>query len=144
MVLEKTTSVEKKKVYFLCTGNSCRSQIAEGYGHAYLEEQFDVRSAGVETHGVNPRAVKVMAEDGIDITRQTSDLIDPDYFKDADLIITLCGDALDKCPVIPAHIRHEHWDLEDPAKATGTEEEIIAEFRKTREIIKEKIKDMAN
>ena len=70
----------KEESLFLCTGNSCRSQIAEGYGHAYLEDRFDVRSAGVETHGLNPRAVKVMAEDGIDITSQTSNLIDSRLF----------------------------------------------------------------
>ena len=83
-----------KKVYFLCTGNSCRSQIAEGYGHKILEG-WEVRSAGIETHGLNPRAVKVMAEEGIDISSQKSELIDLDYFNECDLIITLCGDALD-------------------------------------------------
>ena len=130
-----------KKIYFLCTGNSCRSQIAEGYGHKFLDsKEFEVKSAGIETHGLNPRAVKVMAEDGIDITTQTSDLIDTDYFKKADLIITLCGDARDKCPTIPVGVTHEHWGLEDPAKATGTEEEILSVFRETREIIKERVK----
>lgn len=132
-----------KKLYFLCTGNSCRSQIAEGYGHKLLDaSQFEVRSAGIETHGLNPRAVQVMAEDGIDISGQTSDLIDQNYFKEADLIITLCGDALDKCPTIPSGVAHEHWDLEDPAKATGTEEEIAATFRETRDIIKERIQTL--
>lgn len=131
------------KLYFLCTGNSCRSQMAEGYGRKLLDSsQFEVRSAGIESHGLNPRAVKVMAEDGIDITGQTSDVIDPDYFKEADVIITLCGDALDKCPTIPSGVAHEHWDLEDPAKATGTEEEIVATFRETRDIIKERIQTL--
>ncbi|WP_423188611.1 arsenate reductase (thioredoxin) [Alkalibacterium sp. f15] len=129
-----------KKIYFLCTGNSCRSQIAEGYGHKFLDpNQFEVRSAGIETHGLNPRAVKVMAEDGIDITKQTSDLIDTEYFNQADLIITLCGDARDKCPTIPAGVTHVHWGLEDPAKAIGTEEEILSVFRETRETIKAKV-----
>lgn len=128
------------KRYFLCTGNSCRSQMAEGYGRKLLDQsQFEVRSAGIETHGLNPKAIKVMEEDGIDITNQTSDLIDQDYFKEADLIITLCGDALDKCPTIPSGVAHEHWDLEDPAKATGTEEDILAKFRVTRDIIKERV-----
>lgn len=132
-----------KKIYFLCTGNSCRSQMAEGYGHKYLDpNEFEVKSAGIETHGLNPKAVKVMAEDGIDIAGQTSDLIDQDYFNGADLIITLCGDALDKCPTIPAGVKHEHWDLEDPAKAKGTEEEKLAVFRETRERIKGNVRAM--
>lgn len=128
-----------KKVYFLCTGNSCRSQIAEGYGHKSLEG-WEVWSAGIETHGLNPLAVKVMAEEGIDISSQKSELIDLDYFNECDLIITLCGDALDKYPMIPKGVNHEHWDLQDPACATGTETEILAEFRKTRDLIKEKVK----
>jgi len=128
-----------KKVYFLCTGNSCRSQIAEGYGHKNLEG-WEVRSAGIETHGLNPRAVKVMAEEGIDISSQKSELIDLDYFNECDLQIILCGDAPDKCPMIPKGVNHEHWDLQDPAHATGTESEILAEFRKTRDLIKEQVK----
>jgi arsenate reductase len=131
-----------KKVYFLCTGNSCRSQIAEGYGHQFLKD-WTVQSAGVETHGLNHHAVKVMAEDGVDISQQTSKLIDLDYFNSCDLIITLCGDARDKCPMIPKGIIHEHWDLADPAKAKGTEEEILEEFRKTRDLIKEKVKALS-
>ncbi len=128
-----------KKVYFLCTGNSCRSQIAEGYGHKILEG-WEVRAAGIETHGLNHRAVKVMAEQGIDIYSQKYELIDLDYFNECDLIITLCGDALDKCPMIPKGVNHEHWDLQDPARATGTESEILAEFRKTRDLIKGQVK----
>ena len=132
-----------KKIYFLCTGNSCRSQMAEGYGHKFLSDsEFEVRSAGIETHGLNPRAVKVMSEDGIDISKQTSDLIDLDYFNHADLIITLCGDAKDKCPRIPKGVEHIHWDLKDPAQATGSEEEIISEFRKTRNIIRQIVLDL--
>ena len=129
-----------KKIYFLCTGNSCSSQIAEGYAHVLLpEDQFEIRSAGIETHGLNPKAVQVMAEDDIDISKQTSDLLDMGYFNEADLIITLCGDAKDKCPVIPKGKEHFHWNLQDPAKATGTEEEILQEFRKTRDLIKRNI-----
>ena len=132
-----------KKIYFLCTGNSCRSQIAEGYGKAILPtDEFEIKSAGIEQHGLNPRAVQVMAEEGIDISTQTSDLIDMDYFNQADLIITLCGDAKDKCPVIPKGIKHVHWDLEDPAKATGTEEEIINKFREIRDDIKSRVANL--
>ncbi|MDK4353026.1 arsenate reductase (thioredoxin) [Enterococcus thailandicus] len=132
-----------RKIYFLCTGNSCRSQIAEGYGKAILPtDEFEIKSAGIEKHGLNPRAVQVMAEEGIDISTQTSDLIDMDYFNQADLIITLCGDAKDKCPVIPKGIKHVHWDLEDPAKATGTEEEIINKFREIRDDIKSRVANL--
>lgn len=130
-----------KKIYFLCTGNSCRSQIAEGYGHKFLEG-WEVRSAGVETHGLNPRAVEVMAEDGVDISNQKSELIDIDYFNSCDLIITLCGDALDKCPTIPKGITHEHWDLQDPARVSGTDDEILEAFRKTRDLIKVQVKKL--
>lgn len=133
-----------KKIYFLCTGNSCRSQIAEGYARKLLpKSDFEIRSAGLETHGLNPRSVKVMAEDGIDISNQTSDLIDMDYFAKADLIVTLCGDAKDKCPTIPKDAAHEHWDLKDPAQATGSEEEILSEFRRTRDLIRGKIISMS-
>ncbi|HBL1595394.1 TPA: arsenate reductase (thioredoxin) [Enterococcus faecium] len=132
-----------RKIYFLCTGNSCRSQIAEGYGKAILPtDEFEIKSAGIEQHGLNPRAVQVMAEEGIDISTQTSDLIDMDYFNQADLVITLCGDAKDKCPVIPKGIKHVHWDLEDPAKATGTEEEIINKFREIRDDIKSRVANL--
>lgn len=132
-----------RKIYFLCTGNSCRSQIAEGYGKAILPtDEFEIKSAGIEQHGLNPRAVQVMAEEGIDISTQTSDLIDMDYFNQADLIITLCGDAKDKCPVIPKGIKHVHWDLEDPAKVTGTEEEIINKFREIRDDIKSRVANL--
>ena len=116
-----------RKIYFLCTGNSCRSQIAEGYGKAILPtDEFEIKSAGIEQHGLNPRAVQVMAEEGIDISTQTSDLID----------------AKDKCPVIPKGIKHVHWDLEDPAKATGTEEEIINKFREIRDDIKSRVANL--
>ena len=126
-----------RKIYFLCTGNSCRSQIAEGYGKAILPtDEFEIKSAGIEQHGLNPRAVQVMAEEGIDISTQTSDLIDMDYFNQADLIIK------DKCPVIPKGIKHVHWDLEDPAKATGTEEEIINKFREIRDDIKSRVANL--
>ena len=130
-----------KKVYFLCTGNSCRSQIAEGYGHQFLEG-WAVRSAGIETHGLNPRAVEVMAEDDVDISNQKSELIDMDYFNSCDLIITLCGDALDKCPMIPKGINHEHWDLQDPARVSGTDDEILEAFRKTRDLIKVQVEKL--
>ena len=130
-----------KKIYFLCTGNSCRSQIAEGYGHQFLEG-WEVRSAGVETHGLNPRAVEVMAEDGVDISNQKSELIDIDCFNSCDLIITLCGDSLDKCPIIPNEVNHEHWDLQDPARVSGSDDQILEAFRNTRDLIKVQVEKL--
>ncbi len=132
-----------KKIYFLCTGNSCRSQMAEGYAKKFLpKDEFEIKSAGVETHGLNKMAVKVMGEDGVEISQQTSDLIDLDYFQQADLIVTLCGDALDKCPVIPPETTHIHWNLKDPGKAVGTPEEIHAVFIQVRDEIKEHVKTL--
>ncbi|QDK71434.1 arsenate reductase (thioredoxin) [Lactococcus protaetiae] len=131
-----------KKIYFLCTGNSCRSQMAEGFAKKYLTDDYEIKSAGVEQHGLNPRAVQVMAESGLDISDHTSDLIDLGYFNACDLIITLCGDARDKCPMIPHGIVHEHWDLPDPAQALGTEEEILSVFRQVRDDIEQRVKGL--
>ncbi|WP_207578908.1 arsenate reductase (thioredoxin) [Enterococcus faecalis] len=132
-----------KKIYFLCTGNSCRSQIADGLAKSILNSnEWEIRSAGIEAHGINPRAVKIMAEINIDISKNKSEIIDIDYLNSSDLVITLCGDALDNCPVIPKNIEHQHWGLEDPAKATGTEEEIMNMFRETRNEIEKRIKTL--
>jgi len=125
-----------KKLYFLCTGNSCRSQMAEGFAKKHLADRYEIRSAGVEQHGLNPRAVEAMAEVGIDISQQTSDLIDPDYFNSADLIVTLCGDARDRCPMIPIGHAHQHWDLTDPA---GHD---MIFFRTVRDEIERRIKEL--
>lgn len=126
-----------KKIHFLCTGNSCRSQMAEGYAKIFLKNKYEVQSAGIETHGLNPNAVKVMAEDGIDISKQKSKLIDPNYLKASDLVITLCGDAKDRCPVLSEHTRSIHWSLADPAQAQGTDKQKLVVFRQVRDEIKE-------
>ncbi|NTR85329.1 arsenate reductase (thioredoxin) [Enterococcus faecium] len=132
-----------KKIYFLCTGNSCRSQIAEGYARKYLpNSKIEIRSTDIATHSCTPRAVHIMDDDCIDICHHTSDMIDREHFAQADLIITLCGDAKDKCPAVPNNHEHLHWDLKDPAQAVGSEEEILAEFRKVREVIKTKVSDL--
>lgn len=135
--------MNKKVVYFLCTGNSCRSQMAEGFGKEMLGETWDVYSAGVEVHGLNPRAIEIMQEKGIDISNQSSSLIDTEILNRSDLVITLCGDAKDRCPTIPAGVQTTHWDLPDPAKAEGTEEEILHEFRSVRDEIERRIKWLA-
>lgn len=136
--------MSKKSIYFLCTGNSCRSQMAEGWAKKYLDsEKWEVRSAGIEAHGLNPNAVKAMKEASIDISGQTSDLIELDYLNNADLVVTLCGDAADKCPVTSPQVRREHWGFDDPAKAEGTEDEKRAVFQRVRDEIGERIKRFA-
>ncbi|MFS0722257.1 arsenate reductase (thioredoxin) [Paenibacillus sp. 1P07SE] len=135
--------MNKKIIYFLCTGNSCRSQMAEGFGHQHLGEEYDVYSAGIEAHGLNPKAVKAMAEKGIDISQQTSDVIDPEILNKADVVITLCGDANDKCPMTPPHVTRYHWGFDDPAKATGADEEKWAVFQRVRDQIEARIQRFA-
>ncbi|AVV58396.1 arsenate reductase (thioredoxin) [Paenibacillus glucanolyticus] len=135
--------MEKKTIYFLCTGNSCRSQIAEGWAKKHLGISWNVYSAGIEAHGLNPNAVRAMHEIGIDISDQTSDIIDPELLYNADLVVTLCGDAADKCPVTPPNVRREHWGFDDPAKAQGTDEEKWSVFQKVRDEIGHRIQRFA-
>ncbi|QHA38178.1 arsenate reductase (thioredoxin) [Rossellomorea marisflavi] len=135
--------MSKKTIYFLCTGNSCRSQMAEGWAKKHLGDEWNVYSAGIEAHGLNPNAVKAMKEADIDISNQTSDIIDPAILNSADLVVTLCGDAADKCPVTPPGVKREHWGFEDPAKATGSEEEKWAFFQRVRDEIGERIERFA-
>jgi len=131
---------KKPLVYFLCTGNSCRSQIADGFLKALGSERYEVKSAGLEAHGLNPRAVQVMKEAGVDISGNSSDVIDLDTLNRADYVITLCGHADEHCPVIVnQNVVKWHWGFEDPAKSSGTEEEIMASFRKVRDSIKARI-----
>ncbi len=126
-----------KKILVLCTGNSCRSQIAEGYLRHFAEDKAEVYSAGVETHGVNPRAVKTMQEDDIDISKHTSNNMDEYRDIDFDFVITVCDNAKERCPFFPSKAQKFHHNFPDPAKATGSEEEIMAQFRNVRNEIKE-------
>ena len=135
--------MNKKTIYFLCTGNSCRSQMAEGWAKKLLGDEWEVRSAGIEAHGLNPNAVKAMNEVEIDISNQESELIDDEFLNSATLAVTLCGDAADRCPMTPPHVRREHWGFDDPAKAEGTEEEKWAVFQRVRDEIGERIKRFA-
>ncbi|RPF53175.1 arsenate reductase (thioredoxin) [Aquisalibacillus elongatus] len=130
---------DKPILYFLCTGNSCRSQMAEGLGKEILGDQWDVHSAGIEAHGLNPKAVEIMNEISIDISNQESSIIDRDILNNSELVITLCGDARDNCPTLPPNVKSEHWGLTDPAKAEGTEEEVNQVFRDVRDEIKKRI-----
>lgn len=128
--------INMKKILVLCTGNSCRSQIAEGYLRHFAGDQAEVYSAGVETHGVNPRAIAIMKEDGIDISGHTSNNIDEYLDIDFDFVITVCDNARERCPYFPTKAQKFHYNFPDPAKATGTETEIMAEFRAVRDMIK--------
>jgi len=128
------------KVMFLCTGNSCRSQMAEGLARELGKGKITAYSAGIYPQGVNPKAITVMKEIGIDISTQHSKSIDPELLQQMDVIITLCDDAAESCPLTPPNIKRLHWSLKDPAKAKGTEEEIMNEFRKVRDEITERIK----
>lgn len=128
--------VDKKKILVLCTGNSCRSQIAEGYLRHFAGNKADVYSAGVETHGVNPKAVATMLEDGIDISQHTSNNIDEYHNLDFDFVITVCDNAKERCPIFPTKAKKFHQNFPDPGKATGTEEEIKDQFRQVRQQIK--------
>lgn len=125
-----------KKVLVLCTGNSCRSQIAEGYLRHFAGNTAQIYSAGIETHGVNPKAIQTMKEDGIDISNHTSNNIDEYRDMDFDFVITVCDNAKESCPYFPSNAVKFHHNFPDPAKAVGSEQEVMAQFRKVREMIK--------
>lgn len=131
----------KKGILFLCTGNSCRSQIAEGFAKAFAPEGVKIYSAGLEPAGLNPYAVKVMAEVGIDISGQYSKSIDEIPAHEIDTVITLCGDAEERCPSFPGNVKRIHWPLPDPAKATGSQEQITRVFRSVRDEIKRRVEE---
>lgn len=128
-------------ILILCTGNSCRSQIAEGYLRHFAGDKAIIYSAGVETHGVNPRAIRVMAEDGIDISGHTSNNVNEYVHLDFKHIITVCDHAQERCPIFPGKATRWHHNFPDPAKAQGTEEEIMDEFRRVRTMIKNYCRD---
>jgi len=126
-----------KKVIILCTGNSCRSQMAEGFLRKMAGAKAEIYSAGIEAHGLNPRAVSTMREAGIDISQHTSNVIDEYAGMEFDYVITVCDHANDNCPYLPAKIKRLHQSFPDPAKATGNEEEIQERFRDVRQKIEE-------
>ena len=131
-----------KNILVLCTGNSCRSQIAHGYLAYFANtDNVTVYSAGVETHGVNPKAISIMKEEGIDISNHTSNNVDEYFDIPFDYVITVCDNAKERCPFFPTKAVKFHYNFPDPAKATGTEEEVLAEFRKVRTMIKEYCQD---
>ncbi len=126
-----------KKILVLCTGNSCRSQIAEGYLRYYAKDKAIIYSAGIETHGVNPKAIQIMKEDGIDISAHTSNHIDEYSDIDFDFVITVCDNAKENCPFFPTKAKKFHYNFPDPAKAIGNEDEVSHQFRLVRDQIKQ-------
>ena len=129
-------------ILFLCTGNSCRSQMAEGWAKFHGGSAFEIQSAGIETHGKNPRAIAVMSEAGVDISSQESTKVTHEMLEKADLVVSVCGHADEHCPVLPPGTKKEHWPLEDPAKAQGSEDEILDQFRVSRDDIESRVKEL--
>ena len=126
-------------ILFLCTGNSCRSQMAEGFARVLGGRRVSVQSAGIEAHGKNPRAICAMEEVGVDISGQESTCVTDAMIAQADVVVTVCGHADELCPALPTGTRRVHWPLRDPAKAVGTEEEITTEFRTIRDDIRSRV-----
>jgi arsenate reductase (thioredoxin) len=127
----------KKKILVLCTGNSCRSQMAEGYLRYFAGILAEIYSAGIETHGVNLKAIAMMREDGIDISSHTSNQVEEYASIDFDFIITVCDNAKENCPFFPSNAKKFHHNFPDPTKIDGTEDDISDQFRKVRQSIKE-------
>jgi len=134
----------KKKILVLCTGNSCRSQMAEGYFRYFADDRFEVTSAGLQPSIVNPLAIQVMKADGVDISHHTSKDVNQFVGQKFEYIITVCDNAKERCPLFPGQAERIHWSFEDPAVAKGTEKEILAVFRKVRDQIRERIKEFLN
>ena len=125
-----------KNILILCTGNSCRSQLAEGYLRHFAGDKAHIYSAGIETHGVNPKAILTMAEDHLDISGHTSNHVDEYMSIPFDYVITVCDNASEACPFFPGEVERLHQNFPDPAKATGSVEEVMDEFRRVRDLIK--------
>lgn len=134
----------KKKIIVLCTGNSCRSQMAEGYLRYLAGDRFDVTSAGLQPSVVNPNAIQAMQEDGVDISSHASRDVQQFVEQKFDYIITVCDNAKERCPYFPGDAERIHWSFEDPAGAKGTEAEVLEVFRKVRNQIRERIKEFLN
>lgn len=134
----------KPTLYFICTGNSARSQMAEGLGRQILGDRYDVVSGGLEPSVVHPLAIRAMAEIGLDISGQKSRPIDPAALRAARIAVTLCGDAEERCPVTPPQVRRLHWPLPDPARAEGDEDERLAVFRSVRDEIAVRVRALAD
>ena len=129
-------------VLFVCTGNSCRSQMAEGFLRHLGGDRLNVDSAGLEAHGQNPKAIQVMAEVGVGIEAQHSTVLTDAHLEWTDLVVTVCGAADESCPMLPPGTRKRHWGLPDPARAQGDEESIMNEFRRVRDDIEQRVREL--
>ncbi|MHB8708582.1 MAG: arsenate reductase ArsC [Desulfuromonadales bacterium] len=129
----------KKRVLFLCTHNSCRSQMAEGLVNHFLVDRFQAFSAGTEATQVNPLAARVMAQIGIDISGHHSKTMDEFAGQPFDYVITLCGDANEKCPLFFGGVKREHIGFDDPSRLPGSEEEVLPEYRRVRDEIRQRL-----
>jgi arsenate reductase len=134
-------SVMKKRVLILCTGNSCRSQMAEGFWRAFGGEEWDVFSAGLIPKGVNPLAIQVMGELGVDIRRQKSESVEALLDQEFDLVLTVCSNAERSCPTFARAARREHWPFDDPDQSAGAEEQRLAVFRRVRDQIRAAVRN---
>jgi arsenate reductase len=130
------------KVMFVCTGNSARSQMAEGFARHFGQGRVEAYSAGMEPSRLNPFAVTVMRERGIDISHQQSKAFDENLARRMDIVVTVCGNADERCPVLPPEVKRLHWPLEDPAAARGSDAEILAKFRESRDQIEGKVRNL--
>jgi len=136
---------DRVRVLFLCTGNSCRSQMAEGWARHLAADRLDVRSAGIETHGLNPLAVRVMSEAGVDISGQRSKCLDEFAGSSFDYVVTVCDDAEQTCPVFAGDARRVHRGFDDPprlARNAGSEQEALAHYRRVRDEIRDFVASM--
>ena len=131
--------MNKQRVLFLCTHNSARSQMAEGFLRALAGDRFEAQSAGTETTRVHPLAIQVMAERGIDISRHTSKAYDGLAHESWDYLVTVCDDANERCPFVPGSAKRRHWSFEDPAHASGADDQRLATFRRVRDEIEARI-----
>jgi len=138
--IDERQNMEKLKILFLCTGNSCRSQMAEGWARHLKGDQIEPYSAGIETHGLNPYAVKVMAEAGVDISQHMSKHIDKIKQLQFDWVITVCDNATESCPVFPGNVKRYHISFDDPprlAEKAKTDDEVLMHYRQVRDAIKQ-------
>ena len=132
----------RRRILFVCTGNSARSQMAEAFARHYGGGRVEVASAGTEPRGLNPYAVEVMRERGIDISHHASKPFSEAQARTMDAVITVCGDAEARCPVLPPEVKRLHWPLPDPARAKGSREELLAVFRASRDEIEARVRDL--
>jgi arsenate reductase len=131
------------EILFVCTGNSARSQMAEAFARHYGKGQLEASSAGIDPKGLHPLTVKVMAEKGIDVSRQGSKALTDEMLRKADYVVTVCGHADEHCPALPSHVRKLHWPIEDPAILSGqAPDEVLAAFRRARDELESRVRDL--